>query len=37
MSELKEKIHMIDNEMTVEEIIKVIVRTKVIITYFITF
>jgi len=36
MSELKEKIHMIDNEMTVEEIIKVIVGTKVIITCFIT-
>lgn len=33
--EVKEQIHVIDNQVTVEEIIKDIVKTKVIITYFV--
>jgi len=32
----EEQIHIIDNKVTVEEIIKDIVRTNVIITYFVT-
>jgi hypothetical protein len=35
MLEVKEQIHVIDNQVTVEEIIKDIVKTKVIITYFV--